>query len=111
MCIRDRCTIDPNTGRFTQEDPVKDGGNWYTYCGGNPITRKDETGLTIMIMGTGAEASEIYGYLRELSNNVLVLTQLKDNNGMDLSQYIVTLGHQGGSNHPVGCLLYTSRCV
>jgi RHS repeat-associated protein len=28
---------DPKTGRFTQEDPIKDGGNWYSYCGGNPV--------------------------------------------------------------------------
>ena len=26
-----------NEGRFTQEDPAKDGLNWYAYCGNNPV--------------------------------------------------------------------------
>jgi RHS repeat-associated protein len=28
---------DSTTGRFTQEDPIRDGYNWYSYCGGNPV--------------------------------------------------------------------------
>jgi RHS repeat-associated protein len=36
---------DPEIRRFTQEDYAKDGGNWYVYCGDNPITRTDMTGL------------------------------------------------------------------
>jgi len=35
----------PSTGSFTQEDPVRDGLNWYTYCGGNPIRYIDPSGL------------------------------------------------------------------
>ena len=35
---------DPTTGRFTSEDPAKDGLNWYVYCGNNPINRWDPTG-------------------------------------------------------------------
>jgi RHS repeat-associated protein len=31
--------------RFTQQDPVKDGGNWYVYVGNNPATRIDPNGL------------------------------------------------------------------
>ena len=27
----------PTTGRFTSEDPARDGLNWYVYCGGNPV--------------------------------------------------------------------------
>ena len=27
----------PGSGRFTTEDPIRDGGNWYAYCGGNPV--------------------------------------------------------------------------
>ena len=31
-------------GRFTQEDPIKDGSNWYSYCDSNPVVRIDKTG-------------------------------------------------------------------
>ena len=36
---------DPETGRFTTEDPAKSGVNWYAYCEGNPITKVDPWGL------------------------------------------------------------------
>ncbi|MCL1858451.1 MAG: hypothetical protein FWF92_04385 [Oscillospiraceae bacterium] len=36
---------DPRTGRFTQEDPVGSGLNWYTYCNANPILFIDPWGL------------------------------------------------------------------
>ncbi|MBN2396710.1 MAG: hypothetical protein JXC36_09685, partial [Candidatus Atribacteria bacterium] len=36
---------DAETGRFTTVDPVKDGVNWYVYCGGNPIGYYDYYGL------------------------------------------------------------------
>ena len=35
---------DPSVGRFTQEDPEKDGLNWYTYCNNNPVLFIDPTG-------------------------------------------------------------------
>ncbi|GIV03902.1 MAG: hypothetical protein KatS3mg015_2732 [Fimbriimonadales bacterium] len=35
---------DPTTGRFLSRDPIKDGRNWYGYCGGNPLTRADANG-------------------------------------------------------------------
>lgn len=35
----------PGVGRFTQEDPVMDGLNWYTYCAGNPVRFVDPHGL------------------------------------------------------------------
>ena len=33
------------TGRFTQEDPIKDGANWYSYCANNPVNLIDPSGL------------------------------------------------------------------
>ena len=30
-------------GRFTQEDPIRDGYNWYAYCGGNPVRFMEKT--------------------------------------------------------------------
>ena len=35
----------PRTGRFMQQDPIKDGLNWYTYASGNPVNRIDPWGL------------------------------------------------------------------
>ena len=32
------------TGRFTTEDPAKDGVNWFVYCENNPINFRDPTG-------------------------------------------------------------------
>ena len=36
---------DPSIGRFINEDPAKDGLNWYAYCGNNPIKFVDPSGL------------------------------------------------------------------
>lgn len=35
---------DNNTGRFISEDPVRDGGNWYSYCAGEPLMHVDPSG-------------------------------------------------------------------
>lgn len=37
---------DQELGRFVSEDPVKDGMNWYVYCGNNPLYRLDPSGLS-----------------------------------------------------------------
>ena len=39
---------DPGTGRFLAEDPIRDGLNWYTYCGGNPVAFVDPSGLSFI---------------------------------------------------------------
>ena len=36
---------DSSMGRFITEDPIKDGLNWYSYCGGNPVVFVDPLGL------------------------------------------------------------------
>ena len=36
----------PQTGRFTSEDPIRAGSNYYTYCGNNPLKWIDPSGLT-----------------------------------------------------------------
>lgn len=35
---------DSSTGRFLTRDPIKDGGNWYTYCSNDPIVNSDPEG-------------------------------------------------------------------
>ena len=36
---------DAELGRFTTEDPARDGVNWYAYCGNDPLGLTDPTGL------------------------------------------------------------------
>ncbi|MBN2443851.1 MAG: RHS repeat-associated core domain-containing protein [Spirochaetales bacterium] len=36
---------DATIGRFINVDPIQDGNNWYVYCGNNPLSFKDPTGL------------------------------------------------------------------
>ena len=38
----------PEVGRFTQEDPIMDGLNWYTYCAGNPVRFYDPSGCKML---------------------------------------------------------------
>jgi RHS repeat-associated protein len=44
---------DPSTGRFLTRDPIKDGRNWYGYCGNNPVVRVDANGLEWSIVVYG----------------------------------------------------------
>ena len=37
----------PDIARFVTEDPVKDGVNWYVYCGNNPVMFVDPLGLVV----------------------------------------------------------------
>ena len=39
---------DPETGRFINEDPIRSGGNWYSYASQNPVMFIDLLGLTTM---------------------------------------------------------------
>lgn len=42
--------LDPTTGRFITEDPIRDGLNWFIYCENNPINRVDPSGLISYII-------------------------------------------------------------
>jgi RHS repeat-associated protein len=39
---------DAAIGRFTTEDPARDGGNWYLYVGANPLSFVDPSGLELV---------------------------------------------------------------
>ena len=38
---------DANTRRFISVDPIKDGINWYAYCGNSPVVFVDPSGLVV----------------------------------------------------------------
>jgi len=46
---------DPEVGRWTTVDPAHAGVNWYEYCGSNPLSRIDPTGLD-WVLYTGTQA-------------------------------------------------------
>ena len=54
---------DPQTKGFTQEDPIKDGLNWYSYVENNPIMCIDPWGLKAGdIFSSMDDAAEDWGY-------------------------------------------------
>ena len=69
---------DPETRRFITEDPAKDGWNWYTYCGNNPVMRVDPTGFVLQLEGTHDEINTIFAYLTELTRDVLYYEEVSD---------------------------------
>ena len=54
----------PGTGRFMTEDPIRDGLNWYTYCGNNPVMFVDPSGLVDVMLPyiIGKNDGSIIGY-------------------------------------------------
>ena len=58
---------DPSTGRFLTRDPVKDGRNWYGYCGNNPITWSDPDGRARLWKWL----KEVWAGLRENSREII----------------------------------------
>ena len=67
--LRARCYV-PRVGRFTQEDPIESGLNWYVYCGGNPILFVDPLGLERIVVSGGRYSSK-KGYQYEFVDSAL----------------------------------------
>ena len=76
------------------EDPIKDGLNWYAYCGGNPVNAWDPSGMIIQLNGTDEEKQTILNHLNMLSRDVLRM----DENGM----VYIGIQDKNVSNKPVG---------
>ena len=49
-------------GRFTQEDPIRDGRNWYTYCENNPLVYVDPLGTVTISCTLGVNATALFGF-------------------------------------------------
>jgi RHS repeat-associated protein len=47
---------DSSIGRFLTRDPIKDGRNWYAYCGNDPVNGADPSGLwdALIVSGTSS---------------------------------------------------------
>ena len=63
--------LDPKTGSFTTEDPIRDGLNWFSYCGGNPLKFVDPSGLIITLVGSEDEMQRSFDQLQALTNDEL----------------------------------------
>ena len=59
----------PSIGRFTAEDPIKDGLNWYAYASQNPVMFMDPWGLAITKEDQAAYDS---GQMSKYAYNLLV---------------------------------------
>ncbi len=61
---------DSDMGRFITEDPIRDGMNWYVYCGNNPVRYVDPSGFStcvdektgIILSATNDNDCGIYAY-------------------------------------------------
>ena len=58
---------DSAQGRFTQEDPIRDGYNWYSYCDGNPVNCIDPTGLASIFSDIFTKGGVLYPVMKCLN--------------------------------------------
>ena len=74
---------DPENHRFTQEDPAKDGWNWYAYCGNDPVNSTDPSGtLRVPRVVTYAFPVDVKGKRRIIPKGAIVQYELgKKSNG------------------------------
>ena len=59
---------DAQTRQWLAMDPIKDGGNWYQYCGSNPLTYWDPLGLAYFVLfgcdnGKGGITADLDRYI------------------------------------------------
>ena len=66
---------DPELGRFITEDPIKDGLNWYAYCGNNPVNYVDPTGLKLKLKNYSRSDLAPDGLIK---HNLAILTALRE---------------------------------
>ena len=71
--------MNPSTGRFISQDPIRDGNNWYTYCHNDPINFFDPSGKkesrdeSILTAGDYQKVlmlTAIYNWARDNGDNI-----------------------------------------
>jgi len=68
---------DAGDKRFTAEDPVKDGANWYSYCGNSPVMFVDPLGLiTIEAFNARAKLYAMGGGRDDYQATIIVAMEL-----------------------------------
>ena len=78
----------PGTGRFINEDPAKDGMNWYSYCAGNPVNCWDPNGLEYIVVSGGkynngrADGEYNYEFIEPAIKKLRELKSLKNGEGI-----------------------------
>ncbi len=78
---------DAELGRFTTEDPARDGLNWYVYVRNNPLRFVDPTGLDAVADPEYLKNLEAQEYYANLEQNYLP-TDADGNDITDISPYI-----------------------
>ncbi|MBQ7232472.1 MAG: RHS repeat-associated core domain-containing protein [Bacillales bacterium] len=68
---------DAGQGRFTQEDPIRDGSNWYSYCGGNPVMFTDPTGYALGILAIAATGILTFPIIQQFPAPTISLPEIK----------------------------------
>ena len=92
----------PDTRQFIQQDPIKDGMNFYGYCDGNPMTRVDWLGLTwtkaqsdFLKLGTNAESFQNIQKLLDLADEYTPSASNEDK--ADLVLHVMRMSIYNGS--------------
>ena len=82
---------DSALGRFTTQDPARDGVNWWAYCGGNPITFVDPDGRA-----QNAAQKILTAGLKNISNNSQIArTFIKEHTSIQIQRSADDNGQNG----------------
>ncbi|WRS28607.1 RHS repeat-associated core domain-containing protein [Oscillospiraceae bacterium MB08-C2-2] len=77
----------PASGRFTSEDGARDGLNWYTYCGNNPVMFIDSSGLAPTVAEAAYMAEDIYEETGKLSGGWKLDNVITNKEGLKMGVY------------------------
>ena len=84
---------DPSIGRFVNEDPIKDGTNYYIYAYNNPVNLIDPSGLRPTVLQAAYMAKHIYREQGTLTGGwVYLSSQRKQHNGLLMGVYKRIIG-------------------
>lgn len=91
---------DSKTGRFITEDPIKDGINWYGYCGSNPIILLDPSGLKMQ--AKKEDADTVLNQIQPMTDDDIGYEEVFDENGESTGYVNFVINHSYDTNRPVG---------